>query len=359
MADSISIGSIFGIKISLHWTFILLLLFALFISAYFFLLMVVLFVCVLIHELAHSVTSKRNGINVKSIILLPIGGASIMDITDISPRLEFNIAIVGPLMSLALGFIFGFLSIFAPPGIILEVFQFLFEINILLGVFNLLPAFPMDGGRVFRAWEQRKHTFFEATMITVKVSKYLMAAIIVATLAFVLFWTSESLSYRLFLALWDFIIVIFLYGGAQAEEQNVIVKENTKGLTVRDVLSKGFIYVGENTKLHELYSMVKRSGSHIVITRIGDDYAFVDLMKGLKRRGVNTAREIAISIPRVSVRTSAYDAMNALSNANSSIAAVVSGRRLVGIVTSSHLQTLISLHMLHKSKNKGSEGEAA
>ena len=68
------IGSISGIKIQLHWSFVLLLVFSLVLSFYLFAVIVLLFVCVLLHELAHSITSKRNGIGVKKIILLPIGG---------------------------------------------------------------------------------------------------------------------------------------------------------------------------------------------------------------------------------------------------------------------------------------------
>ncbi len=77
--QSLGIGKIFGIEIELHWTFLLLLLFTLLISTFVFILIVLLFVCVLIHELAHSITSLRNGIKVKKIILLPIGGASIIE----------------------------------------------------------------------------------------------------------------------------------------------------------------------------------------------------------------------------------------------------------------------------------------
>ena len=113
MADfSPYMGSIDGIRIQLHWSFILLLLLILILSWYYFLIWVMLFACVLAHELTHSITSRRNGIAVKKIILYPFGGGSVIDFEKVSPKTEFRISIVGPLSSLMLAAIFGILAIF-------------------------------------------------------------------------------------------------------------------------------------------------------------------------------------------------------------------------------------------------------
>ena len=126
MADaSLGIGKIFGVAVELHWTFIALLLITLLLSPYAFVLIALLFVCVLIHELLHCIVSMRNGINVRKIILLPIGGASIIDQVSIAPEVEFNVAIAGPLMSLLLGVAFGAMVVIAPPGIANQILQFL------------------------------------------------------------------------------------------------------------------------------------------------------------------------------------------------------------------------------------------
>ena len=143
---SVRIGRIAGIDIELHWLFILLILFFIYLSPLLGFIWILLFVCVLIHELSHSITALRNGIKVSRIILMPIGGASIINDIGINPEAELNISVAGPLMSFVLGGIFGILVIFTPPGIITYIVQYLFLINILLGVFNILPAFPMDGG---------------------------------------------------------------------------------------------------------------------------------------------------------------------------------------------------------------------
>ena len=122
---SVRIGKIVGIDIELHWLFILLILFFIWLSPLLGFIWILLFVCVLIHELSHSITAIHNGIKVTKIILLPIGGASIIDQTEMDPNVEFNISIAGPIMSLALGGIFGIMVIFTPPGILTYIVQYL------------------------------------------------------------------------------------------------------------------------------------------------------------------------------------------------------------------------------------------
>ena len=108
MADfSPHIGRIFGIDVELHWSFILLLVVILFLSLYYFIIWALLFVFVLLHELVHSVTSRRNGVNVKKIILYPFGGGSVIDFENVTPEVEFRISIVGPLASLLIAALLG------------------------------------------------------------------------------------------------------------------------------------------------------------------------------------------------------------------------------------------------------------
>ncbi|MGB9732788.1 MAG: site-2 protease family protein [Candidatus Micrarchaeia archaeon] len=346
-----SIGKIFGIEIELHWTFLLLLLFTFLLSIYLFFLIVLLFVCVLLHELAHSITSIRNGIRVKKIILLPIGGASIIDNIAVNPQVEFNIAIAGPIMSLFLAGIFGMLAILSPPGIIRGTMQVMFEMNVLLGVFNLLPAFPMDGGRVFRSYLQKKRSFYDATLLTVKVSKYLMGIILIGTFAFLVFGESFSLSYREFVALWNFIIVMFLYSGAQAEEESVKIKKETEGLRLRSAITKHFIYVKPNTNLYALYRKVLKEQEHIVITKLKDRYAYVDLRKR-RREDIRLAKDAAVPIPSMRASAPLADALSLIGNTDASIIAVLDGKKFLGIATLGSIESIISLHMLSGRRRK-------
>jgi Zn-dependent protease len=350
--EAISIGKIFGVEVDLHWTFILLLLFSLLISTFFFILIVLLFVCVLIHELAHSITSIRNKVKVKKIILLPIGGLSIMEDKRIDPRVELNMALAGPLMSLFLGCVFGVLVIFTPAGSLTLLFQLLFELNILMGVFNLLPAFPMDGGRVFRSYLQRKHNFFDATMITVKLSEYLMDLIIVGTVIFLVFPSSYSLSYREFIALWNIIIVFFLYSGAEAEKQNAIMRRETMGLRLRDAKKDSYVFVSPDLHLNQLYPIVKKRKEHLLITKIGNDYAFVDLFRKIKGKNIRYVRDVAVKIPEASERTSMADALSKMQSVNTGVLAIVNKGKLEGVTTASLIQAMISLHMIGSTSKK-------
>ncbi|MGC8710576.1 MAG: site-2 protease family protein [Candidatus Micrarchaeia archaeon] len=353
--QSLGIGKIFGIEIELHWTFLLLLLFTLLISAFVFILIVLLFVCVLIHELAHSITSLRNGIKVKKIILLPIGGASIIDDIRINPKVEFNIAIAGPIMSLFLGGIFGILVIFSPPGIITQTLQLMFEMNILLGIFNLLPAFPMDGGRVFRSYLQKKRNYFDATMLTVRVSKYLMGAIVISTFAFFAFGTSFSFAYREFMTFWDLIIVMFLWSGAQAEEQSAKIKRDTAGLHLNDAITKHFIIVDSGMRLDELYKKIVEKGEHVVITKIRDNYAYVDVYKKSRLKNAIYVRDVATVIPKLNGSMPLADALSRIESSGVSLAAVESRNKLLGIATLSSIQTIISMHLLSNQKKRASK----
>lgn len=354
---SYKIGKILGINIELDISFILFLLLFFILSVYalsieVFIVIVLLFVCVLIHELTHSVTSLRNGIKVKKIILLPIGGASIIDETAIKPDVEFRIAIVGPLMSLLLGGIFGILTIFSPPGIISYTLQILFEINIFLGAFNLLPAFPMDGGRVFRSYLERKRNEYEATMLTVKASKYTMALILIGTIVYIAIISPSSLynGSGLFLFFWNLIILMFLYGGAAAEQQLAEFKKAAAGLTIRAAMSKHFKLVSSSTRLQELYGIAQKSKEHIFITKTKTGYAYLNLL-GKVNRDSAIASDVAVAIPTIRSNANMVSAIGALGSNEMGIAAIVKGQKLLGIVTQSQLQTFIALHVLRRERH--------
>ncbi|MEM3208750.1 MAG: site-2 protease family protein [Candidatus Micrarchaeaceae archaeon] len=353
MASEVNIGTIFGIKVSLHWTLVLLILLTLLISLYVFMLMVLLFACVLLHELAHSITSQRNKIKVKRIVLSPIAGASIIDMLSVSPEKEFRISIVGPIMSLFLSGVFGMLAAISPPGLVVQTFQILFLMNILLGVFNLLPTFPMDGGRIFRSYFQRKHNFFDSTMMVVKASKYTMALIVVGTIAFIAFWPSYSLPYKEFVAMLNFIAVMFLYSGTKAEEESAIIKRDTRGLHVGSFVTRKFTFVRSAAALGEIFKAIKASGEHVVITKIGSNYYYVDIFRKAKVASSKYARDLAMPIPKVSASIGVADALSAMESGDIGIAAVTSGGKLVGITTSALLQAAISLHMARELSKRG------
>ena len=166
--NSILIGRAFGIPIRVHILLVILLpvLATLYSDNFVFglLLVVGVFTSVALHELGHSVVAMRKGCYVKEIVLSPIGGVAKMSNIPSKPMDEFLIAIAGPAVSLALGL----LGIFS----ISQLFFLLGVINLMLFGFNLLPCFPMDGGRVLRAFLAHRKGRLQATRIAAEVGKY-------------------------------------------------------------------------------------------------------------------------------------------------------------------------------------------
>jgi Zn-dependent protease/CBS domain-containing protein len=351
-SGALKIGSVKGINITLHWTFLIMILISIFLSPFIFLIIILLFVCVLFHEFSHSITALRNNIGVSEIILTPLGGASIIDELEVRPKTEFNISIAGPVMSLFLGGLFGILSVLSPIGIIALITQSLFEINILLGLLNLLPAFPMDGGRVFRSYLQRKRNFYDATIRTITISNYVFAALIFGTLAYLLV-INQSFLYKEFFFFIVMITVIYLYGGAQAEKQSTIIKRDTEGETIRSIVSKHFILVDGSEKISALFDKMKKNGEHVIIAKTGNGYGSADLFRrDTFNKMAESVEEIITSIPTISENSSLMDAMAATERGGLGVAAVTRRGKLVGIVSSQQLQTIIALHIINKYKRK-------
>ncbi|MDE1860546.1 MAG: site-2 protease family protein [Candidatus Micrarchaeota archaeon] len=344
--------SIFGIDIELHWTFTALLLGILYISIvggdiFFFIIIVLLFACVLVHELFHSITAIRNGVKVSRIILLPIGGISVIEDIRINPVVEFNTAIVGPITSLALGGLFGILVLFTPPGLPTLISQDLFVINMLLGVFNILPAFPMDGGRVLRSYLQRSRGLYASTMITVKVTKYILALIVIVSVAYFIL-----VQQSLFSLLIDMIVVFFLYGGMKAEEENVTIKKEAEGITLSDAVSNRYLLIDPGAKTNSLFPMIKKKGEYTTLTKIDGRFFLVNIFGKTQQGSHRKVSELAVPIPNIPSNTDVADALYKLEGSDYGVGAVVKGDKLIGITSTRYLRTMISLHIMSKKDGK-------
>ncbi|HEX2098975.1 MAG TPA: site-2 protease family protein [Rubrobacteraceae bacterium] len=242
MSGSFSVGRAFGIDIRVHWTFVLLPVFFAFynyqntgslVAALVAVVVILaLFVCVLLHEFGHSLVAQRLGLEVPDITLLPIGGLARLKALPDKPFDEVKIAIAGPLVNVVLAPIFfavAFLlgtdqlvNVLERGGSLGQVFFFLSLINIFLAVFNLIPAFPMDGGRVLRGLLATRVGPVRATDIASAVGQFF---------AFI-FFVFGLLSGNLLLAL----IAVFIFFGASGESQIVRQREVMRGLAVSDVM---------------------------------------------------------------------------------------------------------------------------
>ncbi|HMK15484.1 MAG TPA: site-2 protease family protein, partial [Methanomicrobiales archaeon] len=269
MAGSIKIGTLFGIPVLLHWSFLLAIpLFAWIIgtdisisSSFVFdtlgihgqntslitegwnpyvlgvFVSLALFFCVLVHELAHCVVALRRGIKINSITLLILGGVSSIENEFPDPRDELPMSLAGPVTSLGLGIASWIVVLTAIPvirnppvgGVIVFLFGYLALLNLILFAFNLLPAFPMDGGRVLRAWLARRMPLARATKIAADVGKA-FAFIFVIVGFFILNFVL-------------IIIGIFIYLGADQEFYAVRTTVLLRDVAVADVMTTSLITV--------------------------------------------------------------------------------------------------------------------
>ena len=193
-----------------------------------------LFMSVIVHELCHSLVAWRFGMPVRGITLFLFGGAAQIEDEPPNPRAEFLMAIAGPLASIALGGLFYLAYLTAKssgwPLPVEGILGYLWSINLILAAFNMLPAFPLDGGRVLRAalW-QAKHSLRSATRIASKIGSFIAFLIMFGGIIF--------LFYGAFLSgLWWLFIGMFLNTVSQASYQQLLVRRSLEGEKVRDFM---------------------------------------------------------------------------------------------------------------------------
>lgn len=234
---SIPLGRIAGIPISLHVTFFLLVALVVVVEAQpgglgvpdGLLWLAILFLCVLVHELAHSVLARARGATVGSIVLLPIGGVSQITHMPENWADELTIAAVGPATNLLLAVLTGAaalglqehllpISFVSGPLLVRVVW-----INLLLGAFNLVPAFPLDGGRVLRAALERRRDPVQATQIAARIGRWLGFAMVVIGV----FWD-----------FWLVLIGFFVAFAATSEERATMVHARLRGVRVGELMRR-------------------------------------------------------------------------------------------------------------------------
>lgn len=294
MRGSIHLFKIAGISIKIHITFFLLpLIFGHNYGAKGIFLISFVFICVMLHELFHSLMAKRAGVRVREIVLLPIGGIASMDSQLKRPRDEFVVALAGPFFNLLVAAVF-FMpmylllgpKVFFRPGLATwpATVAYAYWVNLMLAAFNLLPAFPMDGGRVFRALLALKLDYRRATSIAAAFGQ-----------AFALLFAFVGLlSTNIILIL----ISIFIFMAAQGEEIDVDMRYALRHFYVRDILPSEYYTVGPETKVSEVLGIVLHTHQ--------EDFPVV---RGDKVLGLLTRRELIATIHKSEMTKEASEIM--------------------------------------------------
>jgi Zn-dependent protease len=264
MKYSFKIGSAWGIPIELHITFILLMAVVFFLSLpqlYLFILILFLFVFVVVHELAHSVVARHFKIKVRKIVLYPIGGVSEIEEIPEKPSIEWRMAVAGPLTSFVIGGVLlalnQIISIEAPAASLSPSLSTagsltldLATLNIILGAFNLIPAFPMDGGRVFRALLAERMKFSDATKYAAFIGRLFGILMVMG---------------GIFYNFWLIIVGVFVYIGASEEAEQTIVSTTIARVRVKDVMYPEVASVKPDTTVAEALEVMFKARYHDVL----------------------------------------------------------------------------------------------
>jgi Zn-dependent protease/CBS domain-containing protein len=343
MTWSFQIGKLFGIPLRVHLTFLLLVVLVAAtptgmyglgrMASMFF--VIALFACVVVHELAHSLVARKYGVPVRYIILLPIGGVAMMERMPDDPHQEFNVAVAGPLTSLAVGavlagvtyLIAGGTDAFLHPwhGGALAFVARLAWINVVLAGFNLIPMFPMDGGRVLRALLAFHMDYAAATHAAAVTGQALAIAIGL---------------YSFFIHDWFLVfIALFMFMGAQAEDTQVRMRRTLREVPAWQAMVNDFRALSKGETLAEAFQYAGHSYQHdFPVVDAGQLVGLVTrqaLISGMQERGGDTiVAEVMVGNPcRVGPNDSLADVFQEISTGACPIAAVVDQGNLVGLVT--------------------------
>ncbi|OUJ19179.1 Zn-dependent protease fused to CBS domain [Methanonatronarchaeum thermophilum] len=363
MKSSIKMIEIWGIPIKLHISFLIILppfawLFAN--SPFFFqgivepwlaytlgtLLTLMFFLCVLLHELGHSYVALKYDIPINSITLMIFGGVAAMEETPDDPSIELKLAIAGPLVSLAIGIVL--LAINYLAGLPTPIFPderslagifigWLGYINIIVAAFNLIPAFPMDGGRVLRSIFAKRMPYLKATERAAGIGKA--------------FAFSLGLVGLLLLpaGIWLILIAAFIYFGASQEEKSTKITRIFSDLQVKDLMTENVLTVQPETNAEELIElMMKKKHMGYPVTKnekLVGIITFSDIRQIPRERRVATyVKDIMTKNPiTVDPELDAIEALRIISRERIGRIPVTKNRQVVGIISRSDFTTAIEL----------------
>lgn len=282
MKSSLQIARIYGIPIQLHWTFLLIIAWIIYVvltrSGYWdwhslgwtSLSVLVLFLCVVLHELGHALTARRYGVSTRNILLLPIGGLAVLERLPEKPIQELWVALAGPLVNIGLAVICAPLLLLLPGeklrqiiGVVFrsegnffaygihpwEWFVFgLVSLNLVVAVFNLLPAFPMDGGRILRALLSIPLARIRATRIATLLGQFFAVFLLAVA------WQQENWAAG--------IVGVFIYFHASTEYRSARQQHVLDDLSVRDAVRTQYTRLYDEDQMERAHQLMRTNEEH-------------------------------------------------------------------------------------------------
>jgi len=363
---SISAGTIFGIQLRIHVGFVFLLLFIWFTDTMTsgtngavrgLALVGIVFGSVVAHELGHAILAVRYGLKVRSIVLLPIGGVTVMENPsqpDSNPQRELRIAAIGPIINLllalvsgaAIALLFPQARLFERPYIISSNLLRSFAwANLFLGAFNLLPAYPLDGGRVLRAWFAERMDQVTATRRAVSIGQSFAMLMIFAGAV----WNS-----------WFMLIGIFLFFGGMLEDRSAVFQAVTENVHMEDVMLTEFSTLSPaDTLEHALEKALHSLQDDFPVIRGTDMVGVISrqvIVENLRTEGNGYVQAAMVRIFHVADRKDTLaNALAKVGRAGISLIPVVDGESLVGIVTMQNLMHSMALLSERRKLSRAAE----
>ena len=349
MRWSVPIGRVFGIMVRLHVTFLMLLV-AFGVAGYAdsgmagagwsLALMCSMFTCVVIHELGHSVVAQKLGVPVSSITLLPIGGVAALRKLPEQPWHEIAITVAGPMMNALIAAVLlpftglpGHLLLQEVPVSLAGLLIALVQVNLTLFLFNFIPAFPMDGGRLLRASLALVCSYERATAIAAAVGQLL-------AVGFVMMGLSGQV--------WLVVIGVFIYVVAESEARLVRTRGVLRDVAVGQVMCRDAAVVAPGDKLSDVMEKVYRTGQ--------DDFPVMDdgwLMGMLnradmievmnKRGGDVPVAEVMEPVTVVSSTMNLTDVYDQMLGEGATSAPVMDDGKLVGLLGMDNINRYVRL----------------
>jgi stage IV sporulation protein FB len=360
MSWSLNIGRVAGTVVRVHLTFLLFLAW-IFAGSYAangaaaawnaLVFMVLLFLCVLLHEFGHIFTARAFGVTTPYVTLLPIGGVAQLERIPEEPWEEFLIAIAGPLVNVAITLVLVFIAgahlqssaAVAVDNMRISMLDRLAAVNLFLAVFNLIPAFPMDGGRVLRAGLASKFGYVRATEIAAWIGQFVAFA-----LGFI------GLLYNPLLIF----IAIFVYLAASSESHMVALRAASRGVPVSHAMMTRFATLTPQAHIDEAVQtlLATSQGEFPVVDATGRPAGVLDrggLIKALKTLGPDARVADAMNreFPTISHRVTREQAFRLLQQKSAPAVGITDAAgKLTGLVTN---ETIAEMMMLNQAAPQG------
>jgi len=354
MSWSLNIGSVAGTAIRIHVTFLLFLAWIFGVeyiaggpqAAWSSLLFIVLlFLCVLLHEFGHIFTARTFGVRTPDVILLPIGGVARLERIPEKPSEEFLIAIAGPAVNVVIALLLVLVAganlsadhLAALESADVSMIDRLAVVNLFLAVFNLIPAFPMDGGRVLRALLAARLGYVRATEIAATIGQWVAFA-----LGFLGLFGNPILIF----------IAIFVYLAAASEAHVVAIRAMSRGIPVTAAMMTQFATLMPDEHVDAAVETLLRTsqGEFPVVDGDGRPLGVLarnDLIRALKERGpdARVADAMTGGIPTLNKSRCLDEAFRLLQEKSVPAVGIVDmSGRLVGLVTSETIGEMLMLH---------------